>query len=133
MNQVADFKIQYDTIQKVHNPFFGEDIIFDHQGWNHLNKDGQGVNRINAEIISRLELLDFVTNLLTNMFPPTEFKYKEYSSHFWVKYFTFVYAVQTSNDEYRIKVVIRQKTNQPKHFYSVIKTKHTKFANKEVP
>ena len=46
---------------------------------------------------------------------------------FNVEYYTFVYAVMTKDIELRLKVVIRQKSGEPKKFFSCFKMIHTKF------
>ena len=126
-----NYKEQYNNIKSVFNPYFEEKIIFDMQGWKHLQTDGNGENRSKQEFLERLSFLDLITIFLADKFPPTEYKYIQYEKSYWVKYYTFVYAYCSKNgDEFRLKAVIREKSNKPKHFYSLIKAKHQKYEKK---
>lgn len=63
-----------------------------------------------------------------------EYSYREYGTNYCVEFYSFIYAYQNQKgEEFRLKVVIRQKTDKAKHFYSLIKTKHNHFQNKETP
>lgn len=124
----------YFSIQKVFNPHFQEDIIFDIQGWNHVLKQGNGANRESRELNPRLEVLEFIPNLLSKNISPQEYSKRIYDKNFEVEFYSFIYAIRKEDkEEFRLKIVIRQKTGQPKKFYSVIKMKHKHFQNKETP
>jgi hypothetical protein len=127
------FKSQYDKIQKVYNPFFDEQILFGTDGWNHLLKS-RGIPRIEEEFLARFQLLEIGCDLLNRKFPPTEYSCRDYGNNYLVEFYSFIYAYQDQNsEEFRLKMVIRQKSDKPKHFYSLIKAKHKHFQNKETP
>ena len=129
-----DFEKQYQKIGRIYSPFFNEEIDFNYWGWNHLLKSGEGKPRIEKEFLNRFELLQIACVLLTKKFPPVEYSCRKYSTNFCVEFYSFIYAYcNENNEEYRLKVVIRQKTDTSKHFYSLIKTKHKHFQNKETP
>jgi hypothetical protein len=132
---LKDCKKQYDKIQKVFNPFFGEDILFDYSGWNHLLKDGKGNPRAYYESVERFKLLELGCKFLSKNFPPVEYSCREFKNSYLVEYYSFIYAYQYKKEEkeFRLKMVIHEKSNQPKHFYSLIKMEHKRFKNKETP
>jgi hypothetical protein len=86
------------------------------------------------EFLARFELLEVGCKLLGKNFPPTEYNCRDYGNNYLVEFYSFVYAYQTQmGEEFRLKMVIRQKPNKSKHFYSLIKAKHKHFQNKETP
>lgn len=128
-----DFEYQYSKIQKVYSPFFDEEILFGPDGWSHLLKS-RGVPRAEDEFLARYELLEIGCKLLNKNFPPTEYTCRDYGKNYLVEFYSFIYAYQKENGErFRLKMVIRQKSDKPKHFYSIIKMKHKHFQNKETP
>jgi hypothetical protein len=130
-----DFKKQYDQIQKAYSLFFEEDILFDSSGWNHLVKDGNGKPRVYHEFEERFKLLKLGCRFLSKNFPPTEYICKEYKNNYLVEYYSFIYAYRCVEEkkEFRLKMVIRQKSNKSKYFYSLIKMEHKRFKHKEIP
>jgi hypothetical protein len=134
MSNLKNHKEFYFSIQKVYNPHFQEDIIFDIQGWNHILKQGNGANRELKELEPRLEILYLIPTLLSKNISPQEYSDRIYNKSFEVEFYSFIYAIRQENgQEFRLKIVIRQKTGKPKQFYSVIKMKHKHFQNKETP
>jgi len=132
-NFIKNFEAEYKKIQKIYSPFFDEEILFGADGWNHLLKS-RGVPQTREEFLARFGLLEIGFVLLGKNFPPTEYNCRDYGGGYLVEFYSFVYAFQTqSGEEFRLKMVIRQKPNKPKHFYSLIKTKHKHFQNKETP
>jgi len=130
---IKDFEAKYIKIQNVYSPFFDENVLFGADGWNHLLKS-RGVPRIQEEFLSRFQLLHIGCKLLAKNFPPTEYSCRDYGNNYLVEFYSFIYAYQTQiGEEFRLKMVIRQKPNQPKHFYSLIKMQHKHFQNKETP
>jgi hypothetical protein len=118
------------SIGSVFSPFFGEEIIFDINGWNHLINDGTGKRRSNQEIQSREVLIHKAIELLSKNFPPQEFQQREYTK-VDVDYYSFIYAtIDLESNEKRIKVIIRQKTNGKKHFYSINSLPHQRHSKK---
>jgi|688.fasta_scaffold882343_1 hypothetical protein len=128
-----EFEKQYNEIKSIYSPFFDENILFGLDGWSHLLKS-KGVPRAEEEFLARFKLLDIGCELLKKNFPPTEYSRRDYDNNYSVEFYSFIYAYQHQNgEEFRIKMVIREKPNKPKHFFSLIKMKHNRFQNKETP
>lgn len=124
-------KTEYNKIKLIFNPFFNEDIRFEYDGLNHLFKT-RGITRSFQEVLERSNLIIFATVLLQNKFPPTEFARREYKDGYGVDFYTFVYAfTEINGSDYKIKVVIREKTDKSKHFYSIFKIPHIR--HKKLP
>jgi hypothetical protein len=132
MSFLSDQKKLYFSIEKVFNPHFKEDVVFDIQGWNHLMKQGNGAKREFKEVSPRLSSLGLIKKLLMENISPQEYSKRIYSDNFEVRFYGFIYAIRKEDsEEFRLKIVVRQKTGQPKKFYSLIKMKHKHFQNKE--
>ena len=128
----ADFQNQYKQIGKVFSPFFQEEILFELSGWNHLVKDGSGNPRSEEEFLARFEILKIGFLFLNKKFPPTEYSCRDYGNNYLVEFYSFIYAYKNKlGQEFRVKIVIRQKSDTTKHFYSIIKMNHKHFENKK--
>lgn len=129
-----DFQKKYFSIKPVYQPFFKEYIVFDKVGWFHLKRKNGGVKRTKEELKARGELLPLVAELLSKNFPPTEYSIRKINDKLEVEFYSFIYALRKENgEEFRIKIVLRQKSGEPKKFYSLIKMKHKHFQNEEAP
>jgi hypothetical protein len=123
----------YNLIKSIYSPYFEEDIIFDRDGLQHLFNSKNNPRPI-IEVLSRYDLLEVSTLFLSRKIAPVEYVYRQKSKNYWVEFYSFICSYQNySGEEFRVKIVIRQKKDKPKHFYSLIKTKHTHFGNKETP
>lgn len=122
---------EYKKIVSVFNIFFDEKIKFDNYGLNHLFKS-RGISRPVQDVRERSDLIKLIIPLLQNKFPPTEFARRDYKDKYWVDFYTFIYAyTEFGGDDYKIKVVIREKTDKSKHFYSIFKIPHVR--HKKLP
>ncbi len=50
-----------------------------------------------------------------------------------IKYFSWIFTIDTELETFRIKIVIRQKGENQKHFYSCFKLIHYKFPKNNSP
>ena len=133
---LAQFYTNYQKIKSVYNPFFEEDIVFDVHGYKHLTNQGDGKARTLATIQERFGVFEYVPELLTKKISPKEYQLRKKTTKkgmLIIDYYTFVFSVVLAEDEFRLKVVIRQKLGEPKKFFSCFRLVHTKFSKTKTP
>jgi hypothetical protein len=126
MDYQTQIKQVYDEIKQVFNPFFQENILFNYSGWNHLLKDGNGIYRPKDALEERLKLIQYLPILLNEKVSPIEPKIK-FNNGLIIRYYSWIFTVDSGTEQFRIKIIVRQKGVQPKHFYSCFKLIHTQF------
>ena len=124
-------KNEYNQIGIVYNPFFRENLAFDFDSLNHIFSS-KGKPRPIVDVVERVDLIKVGVKLLETQFPPTEYSRREYPSDDWVQVYSFIYAyIDLEGRDYKLKMVIREKADKSKHFYSVFKLPHQR--HKKIP
>lgn len=101
--------------KRVRSPAFGEEIVFNAKGINHLIYKSSRSRRDKARIVTNIRLLPRAIHLLS-------------SATFWQEENSYIkdtiiykfWAFEAVVDDRRIKVIVRQVGNGKKHFWSVI-------------
>lgn len=113
----------YCAIGSLHCPYFGEKIYFTSEGFNHIRYRGCRKERHFKVQNTRYELLSFVAEIVVK-----SGTLQEYDVINEIKYFGFIAITRG----WELKVIIRQKQNGKKHFWSVIpnwKTRNKEYKN----
>jgi len=131
MNKYSDK--EYKVIQKVFCPYFKETITFNKKGLRHLKYKSERHKRNSKDAEFRLKNIRFAKIILEK----THTLQEKYSDSVFVKtksnnkkemvlkncnYYCFIAIIknQTTNQDNRFKVIVRQTQGGEKHFWSII-------------
>jgi len=117
----------YATIDKVHCPYFGNDIAFNAKGLRHLKFKSDRQARPHKDQYSRLKLVRYAPEILKlsktvqGLWSLRRFEEQKTNSR-WeramkeVSYYEFIAVL----DSIRVKVIVKEVAGGEKHFWSVI-------------
>jgi len=120
-------KEEYIKVGEVHCPYFNEKIHFTSEGFNHLRyRKGRKERHLSVQEM-RYKLLKYAKQVIEksntlqehekrNLFVEERKHKKRIKNIKKVEFFGFIAII----DNWKVKVIIRQVENHPKHFWSVI-------------
>ncbi len=108
-------KEDYYRIGSVPCPAFGGELVyFNKYGWNHFHHKGR-LPRDIMELYKRIQLLKYVPQIISivrNLADTSESVKDNSQIRFW--------AIHQKVDGLKIRIIIRQRNNGTKHFYSIM-------------
>lgn len=119
-NFIEDKRFYYNGIGKIFCPILKECIYFNAQGFHHLRYNGLGQARPTMEQISRMQLLVFVTHIISKAKKIFDYRKRcEKSTGKNVEYWEFQQQVRDG----LITVIIRRVGTGKYSFYSIWKSR----------